>query len=176
MPTPQKEAIVKEMTEKFSRANSVFLADFTGIDVNTINQLRRQFREARVEYRVLKNTLAKLSLHNAGITQLDEYLTGVNGYVISYDDPTLPVKVVEKLKKDLNDKFKLKAAYFEGQLVGTDQVASLAKLPSKQELLGQLCSMLQSPMTKLAGTLNAAMQNLVGALKALEEAKKEQQG
>ncbi|HFE64995.1 MAG TPA: 50S ribosomal protein L10, partial [Caldithrix sp.] len=111
MPTPQKEQIVQEMTDKFGKATGVYLVDFTGLDVNSATELRRKFREANVEYRVVKNTLAKRSLHNAGIDGLDEFLKGVNAYAISYDDPTIPVKVLDK-QKEVKDKLKLKAAIF----------------------------------------------------------------
>lgn len=171
MPTPQKEAVIQEMSEKFSNASSIFVADFSGVDVNTITELRRGFREAKVEYRVMKNTLARMSLKNAGIDGLNEFLVGVNSYAISYDDPTLPIKVVEKFNKDKKTEIPIKVAYFEGQLVVPEKVADLAKLPSKDELLGQLVGMLQSPMSKFVGTLNASMQNMVGVLKALEEKK-----
>ena len=171
MPTPQKEAIVKEMTDKFSSATSIFLADFTGMDVNTVVELRKQFYAAQVEYRIVKNTLAKRSLADAGIEGLDTYLTGVNGYVISYDDPTQPIKVIEKFKKELDGKFNVKAAYFEGKIVESDKVAAISKLPSKQELLGQLVGMLQSPMSKFAATLRGGMSSFVGVLSALEKSK-----
>ncbi|NIV03671.1 50S ribosomal protein L10, partial [Candidatus Saccharibacteria bacterium] len=172
MPTAQKEAIVQEMTEKFSNAKSIFLADFTGVDVNTITKIRKSFREADVEYRVVKNTLAKLSFNNSGIEGLNDYLVGVNSYAISYDDPIVPLKVLDKLKKDLDGKFSIKAAYLEGQVVGAEKMEAISKLPSKTELLGQLVGMLQSPMSKFVGTLQASMNNLVRVLKSLEEAKK----
>ena len=159
------------MTEKFSSASSIFLADFTGIDVNTLVDLRKKFYADKVEYRVVKNTLAKRSLSEAGIEGLDDYLKGVNGYMISYDDPTLPIKIVDKLKKELDGKFEVKAAYFDGEVVHTDRVADLAKLPSKQELLGQLVGMLQSPMRDVASVLGATMRDMVGVLKAVEEKK-----
>ena len=171
MPTPQKEQIVKEMTDKFSQAQSIILADFTGIDVNTLTALRKRFREANVEYRVVKNTLARLSVRHAGIEGLEEYLVGVNSYAISYDDPTKPIKVVEELKKELDDKFKIKAAYFEGRVIGPDRVAELATLPSREELLAQFVGLLNSPMSKLVATLQGAMVKFVGVLKALEESK-----
>jgi len=171
MPTPQKEQVVQEMSEKFGRAVSIYLVDFTGMDVNTTNELRKSFRESDVEYRVLKNTLAKLSFHNAGVEGMDEFLKGVNAYAISYDDPTLPAKILEK-NKEFKDKLKLKAALFEGKIVGPEAVDALAKLPTRDELLSQLVGMLQSPMTKLAGTLNGAMVKLVNVLKSLEENKK----
>lgn len=171
MPTPQKEALIVEMTEKFTNASSIFLADFTGIDVNTINKVRQKFYDSKVEYRVVKNTLAKISLNKAGINQLDDYLTGVTAYAISYDDPVSPIKVIEDFKKDLDGKMAVKVAIFEGEVVTAERVEALSKMPNKQEMLGQLVGMLQSPMTKLAGTLSGAMSSFVGVLKSLEEKK-----
>jgi len=171
MPTPQKEQIVQEMTDKFAKAISIYLVDFSGMNVNMATELRKKFKEMNVEYRVLKNTLAKLSFRNAGIEGMDGYLTGVNGYAISYDDPTTPVKVVGK-NKEYKEKLKLKAAFFEGKIVGPEQVGDLAKLPSRNELLGQFVSMIQSPMTKFVGTLNGAMSSFINVLKSLEENKK----
>jgi len=171
MATPQKEKIVEEMTEKFSRASGIYLVDFTGMDVNTTNELRRNFRESEIEYRVLKNTLAKISFEKAGIEGMSDFLSGVNAYAISYDDPTLPVKVLEK-HKEFKEKLKLKAALFEGQVIDSSKVDSLAKIPSRGELLGQMVGMLNAPMSKLVYSLNCVMNNLVNILKAVEEKKK----
>jgi large subunit ribosomal protein L10 len=170
MATPEKEQIVQEMTDKFGRATGVYLVDFTGLDVNRTNELRKDFRESKIEYRVLKNTLAKLSFKKAGIQVMDEYLKGVNGYAISYDDPTLPAKILDK-KKEFKEHLKLKVALFEGKVVPADQVMRLAKLPSRQDLITQLARMLNSPMTKLVSTLNGVMANFVNVLKVLEEKK-----
>jgi large subunit ribosomal protein L10 len=170
MPTPQKEQIVQEMSEKFGKASSVYLLDFTGMDVNMTNALRKNFRETEVEYRVMKNTLAKLSFGKAGIAGLDDYLKGVNAYAISYDDPTKPAKVLDK-NKEFKEKLKYKAAYFEGKVLGPDEVEALASLPTRDELLGQVVGMLQSPMTKLANVLNGTMSKFLLALKAIEQQK-----
>lgn len=175
MPTPQKEQVVTEMAEKFAKAQSIFMADFTGIDANTINDLRKKFHEANVEYRVVKNTLAKISFENAGIDGINEFLNGVNSYAISYDDPTLPMKVVDKFKSNLNEKFSIKAAYFEGQIIGPEQITGLAKLPSREQLLSQLLSVLQAPMTKLAGTFHASIAKILYSLKALEDKKSKEE-
>lgn len=171
MATPQKEKVIEEMSDKFARASGIYLVDFTGMDVNTATELRRKFRESDVEYRVLKNTLAKISFEKAGIEGMSQFLTGVNAYAISYDDPTLPVKVLEK-QKEFKEKFKLKAALFEGQVIDPSRVESLAKIPSRGEMLGQLVGMLNSPMSKLLYALNGVMYNFVNVLKALEEKKK----
>jgi large subunit ribosomal protein L10 len=171
MPTPQKEKIVSEMADKFSRANSIFLADFSGIDVNTINALRKKFHEENVEYRVVKNTLAKISFQNAGIDGMSDFLNGVNSYAISYDDPTIPMKVVDKFKSNLDGKLQIKAAYFEGEIIGPDRIEGIANLPSREQLLSQLIGILQAPMAKLVGILQANVTNFMLVLKALESKK-----
>jgi large subunit ribosomal protein L10 len=171
MPTPQKEKIVAEMADKFSKARSIFLADFSGIDANTINALRKKFNDEKVEYRIVKNTLAKISFENAGIDGMDSFLSGINSYAISYDDPTLPMKVVDGFKSNLEDKFVVKAAYFEGQIIGPEQITGIAKLPSREQLMAQLVGILQAPMSKLVGTLQASTSKLLMVLKALEAKK-----
>ena len=174
MLTQQKEKIVSEMSDKFAKANSIFLADFTGIDVNTINQLRRKFQEVNVEYRILKNTLAKISFKKAGIGGFEDYLSGVNSYAISYEDPTLPIKVVDGFKKSLNGKFKMKAGYFEGEIIGPEKIEAIASLPSREQLISQVLGTLQAPISKFVGTLQANLTKFIGLLQALEEKNKEQ--
>ncbi|MBD3223689.1 MAG: 50S ribosomal protein L10 [Caldithrix sp.] len=170
MASPEKIAIVEEYTDKFKQANSVYLADYTGIDVHNVTELRRQFREQNVEYKVLKNRLAKIALHNAGVEDLDDYLNGVTSFIIGYDDPVAPAKIIKSFNKK-KEMLKLKGVYFEGKVFTAKQAEGLADLPSREELLAKLLSLLQSPMTKLAGTLQASMQKMVGTLNALKESK-----
>lgn len=174
MPTPQKEKIVSEMTDKFSRAKSIFLADFSGIDVNTINALRKKFHDEKVEYRIVKNTLAEISFKNAGIDGMTTHLNGVNSYAISYDDPTLPMRVVDNFRNNLEEKFIVKAAYFEGEVIGPDKITGIAKLPSREQLLAKLVGVLQAPLGKTVGTLQASVTKFLMVLKSLE-AKKDNQ-
>jgi large subunit ribosomal protein L10 len=175
MPTPQKEQVVSEMADKFSKAKSIFLADFSGIDANTINSLRKKFNQEKVEYRIVKNTLAKLSFENAGIDGMSSYLNGINSYVISYDDPTLPMKVVDDFKSSLDEKFAVKVAYFEGEIIGPDRIKGIAKLPTREQLLSQLIGVLQAPAAKLVGTLQANVTNFLLVLKALESKKSKEE-
>ena len=169
MPTPVKEKIVAEYTDKFANASSVLLADFSGMDVATVTELRRQFREHNVEYKVLKNTLVKIALNNNKIHELDDYLKGVNGFAISYDDPTAAARVVSNFEK--KDKLQLRACLFEGSLFGPDKVDAIAKLPSREQLLATLLSTLKAPMTNVAAVLQANMQKMVGVLDAVKDKK-----
>lgn len=175
MPTPQKEKIVSEMTDKFSRAKSIFLADFSGIDVNTINALRKRFHDEKIEYRIVKNTLAEISFKNAGIDGMTTHLNGVNSYAISYDDPTLPMRVVDNFRSNLEEKFIVKAAYFEGEVIGPDRITGIAKLPTREQLLAKLVGILQAPLGRTVGTLQASVTKFLMVLKSLEAKKGKQE-
>lgn len=170
MATPEKIKVVEEYTEKFKNAKSVFLADFSGMNVAQVTEIRRKCREANIEYKVLKNRLAKRALNNAGVEALDPHLQGVTTFVIGYDDPVAPAKVIKEFNK-AKELLRLKVFYFEGKLFEAEQAAALADLPSREVLLGTLVGLFQSPMTKFAGTLSAPMQKLLGVLNALKESK-----
>jgi len=173
MPTPQKEEVVKEVAQSLNDAKSVFLADFTGLNVEEANELRRSFKKSAVEYRVVKNTLARRSVESAGCEELLEYLEGPTAMAFGMEDPVAPAKVIKEFSKT-SDKIKIKACLFEGVLIGTDRVNSIADLPSKEELIGQLVGMLNAPISNLAQSLNGLLSKLVFALDAVKNNKEEQ--
>ena len=170
MPTAQKIAVVEEYTEKFKDAKCVYIAEYSGIDVATVTDVRKKFRDQNIEYKVLKNRLAKRSLHNAGISDLDDHLTGVNTFVIGYDDPVAPAKIFEDFNKK-TEILRLKAVLFEGKVFDAEEAKNISKLPSREALLAQFVGLIQSPMTKFAATLNAPMQKFVGVLNSLKDTK-----
>jgi large subunit ribosomal protein L10 len=170
MATAKKIEVVNEYIDKFKSAKALYLTDFKGIDVETDTALRKNFREAGIEYKVLKNRLAKIALHEAGIEDLDSYLKGVTAFAIGYDDPVIAAKVI----KDFNspkEKLGLKVVLFEGKVFEADAASALAELPSRDVLISQFASALQAPMVKLAGTLQATMQKMVGVLNSLKDEK-----
>ncbi len=170
MATAKKIEIVSEYTEKFKSAKAVYLTDFKGIDVATDTELRKKFRESDIEYKVLKNRLAKRALNEAGITDLDPYLKGVTAFAIGYDDPVVPAKIIKEFNKP-KEKLGLKVVYFEGKVFDAQAAAALADLPSREVLISQFASAIQAPMVKLAGTLQATMQKMVGVLNSLKDKK-----
>lgn len=170
MPTAQKIAIVEEYTEKFKRAKSVYVAEYEGMDVATVNDARSKFREKNIEYKVLKNRLARRSLNNAGITDLDPFLNGTNTFLVGYDDPVVPAKILQDFNKK-DEILKLKAVLFEGKVFTAEEAKKISNLPSREVLMSQLLGMLQAPVTKFAQTLNAPMQNFLGVLNALKDKK-----
>jgi len=174
MPTQEKIELVERYADKFKGAKSIFLADFKGINVEQDTQLRRVFREKNVQYFVLKNTLAKRSLHNAGIEELDDLLKGVTSFAMSDDDPVAPIKVIKDFVKEhkLNT-LSVKGCVFEGNYFGPDQAEALANLPTREALIGQFVGMLQSPMTNFLGVLQATGRKLAGVLEAVKNQKTE---
>jgi large subunit ribosomal protein L10 len=170
MATQEKIDIVQKYTDKFKSAKSVYLTDFSGIDVPTITEMRKKFRDENIEYKVLKNRLAIRSLKAADITALDEHLRGVNAFVISYDDPIAPAKIIKEYNKK-KEILKLKVVYMEGQVFAADKATTLADLPSRDELLAKFVGLLQAPLAKLLGTLKAPMQKLAGTLDAVKNSK-----
>jgi large subunit ribosomal protein L10 len=174
MATQKKIQLVEEYSKKFKEAKSIFFTDFSGINVSNIDNLRRVCRDAGVEYRVIKNTLAKRSLKNAGIDGLDDILKGVTAFAYSDKDAVDPIKIIKEYNKELtkiNKSLVFKGAIFEGKVIGPENVELLANLPSREELLAKFLAMMQSPLANLARTLKATGQNLVSILMAVQQKK-----
>jgi large subunit ribosomal protein L10 len=174
MPTQRKIETVEEFSEKFKSSKSIFLADFSGINVAETTKLRRSFREANVEYRVLKNNLAKLSFKDAGIEGLDEMLTGMTAFAFSDDDAVAPVRVIKQFNKQIPKDVKplvIKGCVFEGKVFGADQAEAIANLPSREELLAKFVGLLQAPMSNLVNVLSGTGRKLVGSLEAVKSQK-----
>ena len=117
-----------------------------------------------------KNTLLKIAADNNKIEGLEEYLTGPTAIAISYDEPTAPAKILRDFAKKY-DKPTVKGMLFDGEVLDGSKFISIADMPSREQLISMFASSIQSPLVKLAGTLNATMTNLVGVLNSLKEQK-----
>jgi len=172
MATQQKIALVEKYSDKFRRAKCVYITDFNGLDVHTDTQVRKMFRDAKLEYKVLKNRLAIRSLHEAGITALDSHLKGVSSFIIGYDDPVVAAKILRDFNKK-KELLRVKVLFIEGKVFAAKEVDALADLPSREVLIAQLLGVLNAPMSKLVGTLEATMSKFVRTLDAVKDNKKE---
>lgn len=174
MPTQNKIDVVEEYTEKFKSSKSIFLADFSGINVAEITKLRRSFKKANVTYCILKNTLAKRSFESAGIEGMDELLKGMTAFAFSDDDAVAPIKVINEFNKQVKKGKKalvVKGCMFEGKIFGPEQADALSKLPSRSELISQFIGVLKAPMSNLVNVLAGTGRNLVGILESLKSKK-----
>lgn len=170
MPTAEKNATVSDLSQKMSQADAIFLADFSGIDVAAVTQLRRSLRAAGVEYQVVKNRLAKLAATDAGLDPLGAYLEGPTAMAFVQDDPVAPAKILQKFIDD-GGKLVIKTGYVDGQILTPESVSQLAKLPSREELIGKLLGSIQSPLYGFSGVLNGLLRSVVLALAAVRDQK-----
>ena len=151
----QKEEAVSVLSEKFSRATSVVVADYRGLDVGAVTELRTKLREAtdgQTEYQVAKNTLLKLAASGSAAEVLTEHFTGPTAVAISYGDPVSAAKVIVDYAK-AHEVFQIKGAMLEGKALDDQEFAKLATLPSLLELRGKLVGLLMAPASKLARLL-----------------------
>ena len=168
----QKQEMVTTLAEQVGKAQTIYVTDFTGLNVANITDLRRRLRAIGVEYVVVKNTLARRALSEQQLKSdggnLDSFLAGPTALVLAGADPIGAAKVLTDFAKEF-EKPKVKVGLVEGKPVTQAQVKSLAALPSKQQLLAQLGGALQAPMAGFLGVLNGLLYSMVGALESLKE-------
>jgi large subunit ribosomal protein L10 len=166
----EKETKVKEVQEKFEKSVAVVLADYRGLNVQEVTELRKRLRQAGIEYKVIKNTLTSRAAKAAKIEGLDQYLSGPTAIAFSYNDPVTPAKVLASFAKEFK-KLELKGGVLEGRAINSQSVKSLADLPSREALLSQVAGMLQSPMRGLVTVLSGPLRNVTYALEAIRKQK-----
>jgi len=151
-----KKAKVEKLTEIIKNSVSGVLVDYKGITVEEDTKLRKELREAGVNYFVEKNTMLLRAFKECGIEGFEEALNGTTALAVSSDDQTAPARILGKFAEKAGDeKFNLKAGFVEGEIYDQAGVVALSKIPSKDVLLAQLVGSLQGPLQKLAATLNA---------------------
>ena len=161
---------VTELNETFITAKFAVVADYCGLKVTEIEKLRGSLREYDAQIRIAKNTLLRLAVKDTDYEGMTKDFTGTTAIVYSFDDPVGPAKALADFAKEF-EALQIRSAVFEGKIMSADDVTTLSKLPSKDQLLGQLCGVLAAVPTKLVRTLNAAPSNLVYALQAIKEQK-----
>jgi len=164
-----KEAQVNELKDKLSRVASIVLADYRGLDVPTVTGMRDEFRKVDCEYKVFKNTLVKLAIKGTKLEGLSAYLEGPTAMMLSYENPSSPAKVATRFAKE-QEKFVVKAGYYEGTVLDVKGVEGLATMPGKDEMRATLLATFMAPATDLVRTLNAGAQNFMYLLSAKERA------
>ncbi|WP_312124189.1 50S ribosomal protein L10 [Lysinibacillus boronitolerans] len=157
-----KQVQVQEITKKFQGAASVVVVDYRGLNVAQVTELRKQLREAGVEFKVYKNTLTRRAAEAAGLEGINDVLVGPNAIAFSNEDVVAPAKIINEFAKK-NEALEIKAGIIEGTISSVEDVKALAELPSREGLLSMLLSVLQAPV-----------RNFALATKAVAEQKEEQ--
>ena len=156
MPTKAKEQIVETATTRLQGVRGVFLADLSGMTVESVSRLRRKCREQNIQVKVIKNTLLKRALNATGISALDPHLEGPTSVVFSPDNEMAPAKVLIDFAKE-NERPKVKAAVVDGRLFDNKAIAVLATLPSREVLLSQVLATFIAPMTQFLAAVEATI-------------------
>ncbi len=166
----EKKRIVAELEEKLRAARAVVFVDYRGLNVAEATQLRRTFRSAGAEFKVVKNTLARLAAARAEVTGVEEFLVGPTALAFSFEDPVAAAKVLVDFIKNVRP-LEIKGGLVEGRVLGPKEVRSLAELPGRGVLISQVLRGLQAPLAGLQGVLQAMLSRLVLVLKAIQEKK-----
>lgn len=164
----QKTAEIEHLNDRFKRATSVFVADYRGLDVASADALRSELREkgeGAYEYRVTKNTLLRIAVKETPAADLAPHFEGPTALAFSFGDPVGLAKILVDYAKD-RDVFELRAGVVDGQAMGSAEIATLATLPSLDELHSKLIGLIQAPATKIAGVLQAPAGQLARLLSA----------
>ena len=167
-----KKAIVAEVNEAASGALSVVLADYRGVDSGDMTALRAKAREENVYLRVVRNTLAKRAIEGTEFECVKDVLVGPTLFAFSMEDPGAAARLLKDFAKK-EETFEIKALAVGGELLGAEQIDRLAKLPTRDEALGMLASVIQAPITKLARTFNEVPSKVTRAVAAVRDQKKE---
>ena len=155
-----KQNIVSEIAEKLEKASACVVVDYRGLTVDEVTQLRTKFREAGVEYKVLKNTLVRRAAKQLNMMEEfnDEKLVGTNAFAISYDDAIAPARVVKEFAKE-HPNLEFKMGYVEGEFYDAAKLESLASIPSREELIAKLLGSLKAPVSNFVYLLDAIAKN-----------------
>jgi large subunit ribosomal protein L10 len=170
----EKEQVIGELHEKMAKAKAAIVAEPKGLNVETVTALRKKLRDSKVEYRVVKNTLAARAAKGTSLEPLAEKFVGPTAIVMSYDDVVTPAKLLAEFMKD-RENFVIRTAVVEGKVIDAKGVQALAKLPGLQELRGQIAAMIAQPATKVVRMLGTPGQQLAQVLGARRDQLEKQQ-
>ncbi|MGQ9797818.1 MAG: 50S ribosomal protein L10 [Ignavibacterium sp.] len=160
----EKSKIIAEAKELIEKSTAIYVADYSGVNVADISELRNQFRKEGVIYKVFKNTLFKRALDESGkYSKLADNLEGMSGFAFAFDNPVAPAKIIKKYF-DANKKFSLKACYIETEYYSGNQLDQLANLPTKADLIAGILSSINAPASGIVGSINAVFRDLVSVI------------
>ena len=169
MPKEKKEDTVKIIEEFLSGSKAAIITNYRGMTVTEMSQLRHQLRNAKVEYHVVKNTLASLAAERAGKEQLKEFLKGPTAIAFSYGEVTEPSKIIVEYIRTSKAPLSIKGGLLDNRVISTAEVTTLASLPPTEILISQVMRQMQAPITSLLTVLSANLRGFVGVLQARKQ-------
>lgn len=168
-----KQDVIEQIKEQFQQSSSAICVDFRGVNVEKITQFRRQVKDASGNYQVVKNTLARRAIAETPFQELGQFLVGPTGIIFCQGEPMEPAKVAAAFVKETNGALQIKGGIVDGSVFDAKGIEQVSKLLSRQDMLAQLVSSLQSPISGLVGTLEGVTREFVYTLQAIADQKSE---
>ncbi len=166
----EKKTIVENLNGRFQKAKVVIIADYKGLDVVSVTNLRAQLRKENVDFKVAKNSLVIRASEDTDVALITDHCKGPNAVAMSYDDPVSPAKVLSKFAKE-NDKLEIKIGVMDGKVLTVENINALADLPSREVLLSQVLSAMNGVPTALVRLLNEVPRQMLNVLQAIKDQK-----
>jgi large subunit ribosomal protein L10 len=166
----EKKRIVEDLHEKFSKSKVVILTDYKGLDVDSINDLRRRLRESQIQYQVVKNSLLIRASKDTDVELIKDSFKGPSAVALSFDDPVSPAKVLTKFAGE-NEKLEIKVGIMNGKVLDISAIKALSALPSREVLMGQLLSVMNGVPTGFVRALVDVQRRLLNVMMAIKEQK-----
>ncbi|MGB9887838.1 MAG: 50S ribosomal protein L10 [Moorellales bacterium] len=166
----EKQAVVARLEEKLGRSQVVLFADYRGLKVSEITELRNRLRQAGAEFQVVKNTLTRLAARRVGLEGAETYLVGPTALTVCEQESAVPARILQDFARD-HKALEIKGGLLRGRVLSGDQVKVLADLPSREELLARVMGCAQAPLAGAVGVLQGLLRNLVYVLDQVRQAK-----
>jgi len=163
MPTAEKKQTVENLTKEVKESAGLVLTAFKGLKTTEINEFRLKLKSQKGTYRIVKNSLTRIALKNAGLEALADSLKGPSAIVIEKGDPIATLKIIFDFAKS-HENIKVSAGIFDGKVLTSHDLKAISSLPSKEVLIAHLLGTLQAPMVNLVSVLQAPVRDLVGVL------------
>jgi large subunit ribosomal protein L10 len=161
----EKQIVVSDLQKQIEKVKAVVLTNYRGLNVEQLEQLRRRLREEKISYSVVKNTMMKLASKGTDLEKLDSYFEGPTAIAVCHGDPIPLAKILSEFQKT-QPLLVIKAGLIEGKVASPEEVKSLASMPGKDVIFGQILGGIQMPAVQVAGTIQGAIQQLLGILLA----------
>lgn len=171
-----KQKIARELAERLREAGTIYLTDFTGLDVQAMTELRDRLSGEGLQYRVVKNTLMRRALEELDLPDISSHLAGPTGLVLGREDPVVPAKVVREFAREHEDRPVVKVGIVDRRTVTPEDVGTLARLPSHQDLLASIAGGLTAPAAGIAGVLAGLIRDLAYMIGAVPGAREDGEG
>lgn|SRR5690625_2995965 len=155
----KKKGIVQEITDKLKSSETTVVVDYRGLNVEEVTELRRELREAGVDYKVYKNTMTRRAVENVELEELNDTLVGPTAIAFSEDDVIAPAKIINEFAKD-HEALEIKGGIIEGEVATVEQIKELAQLPDFDGLLSMFLNVIQAPVRNFAYAAKAISEQL----------------